>query len=108
VAFGKAAEKPGVLKVHKTMRGGKKIISTVIGLENFKANLKDVSKLLAKALGCGISVSNDPEHGNVLLIQGDMEEDTRFGDFFLDTMPELNITPDKIVYDGKGKKGKKP
>mmetsp|Transcript_8117 Transcript_8117/g.7561 ORF Transcript_8117/g.7561 Transcript_8117/m.7561 type:complete len:150 (+) Transcript_8117:633-1082(+) len=102
VGFAKAP--PGEIKVYKIRRGGKKITSMIVGLEGYNVNLKDTSKVMQKKWGCGVAVSNEPAHGNVIQVQGDLEDDDKLRQFLANDMPELGISPEKVVFEGKGKK----
>ena len=41
------------IRVILLKRGGKKIISSILGLENYGVNLADCARLLAKKFACG-------------------------------------------------------
>ena len=51
VAFASDAEKK--VRVIKLKRGGKKVISSIVGLETFGCDLAEVAKIISKKLGTG-------------------------------------------------------
>ncbi len=49
------------IKIYKAKRGGKKVISTIVGLQSYGINLKDMSKIMGKKFACGASYCPDDE-----------------------------------------------
>ena len=65
---------------------------------------------MGKKFACGCSVSMDEVHGEVIQVQGDIEEENRLMDFIQGELGAHNIPKSKVVFEGKGKekKGQKP
>lgn len=49
------------VKIYKIKRGGKKTISTVVGLHNYGVPMKDMAKIMGKKFACGAAYQADDE-----------------------------------------------
>ena len=58
---------------------------------------------MSKKFGCGASVSNDEVHGEVILVQGDIEEEDKFTNFIQKELKQYNIPLDKVIFEEKKK-----
>ena len=94
----------GDIRIYKTQRGGKKMICTVVGLQSYGINLKDMAKIMGKKFACGASVADDDKHGECIQIQGDVEE--RFIDMMEVELAKYKVTEDKIKFEAVKKKKK--
>ena len=87
----------GEIKLIKQMRGKRKVITTITGLLNYGVPLKDVCKSLGKKMATGASVSNDEQLGEVIIVQGDIDEGGKFLEFVESDLSQYKITKDKVV-----------
>lgn len=60
---GFAADTDKTIRVIKMKRGGKKVQSLIIGLENWGCDIADVAKRLSKKLACGSQATNTDYKG---------------------------------------------
>jgi density-regulated protein DRP1 len=108
VKFGKEKGIQGEIKVFKQHRGGKKVISQIVGLNHYTKDLKALAKQLGKKFSCGASVATDDQYGECVSVQGDVEE--RLIDL-IETDKDLKLLEipiEKITFDDTGnKKGRK-
>jgi density-regulated protein DRP1 len=94
----------GDVKIYKTRRGGKKVICTIVGLHNYGINLKDIAKVMGKKFACGAAASEDEVLGEVIVVQGDIEE--RFPDFVNSELAKYKVPANRIEFISKEKKKK--
>lgn len=94
----------GDIRIYKVSRGGKKMTCTVVGLQSYGINLKEMAKFMKKKFACGASVADDDKHGECIEIQGDVEE--RFIDIMEAELAKYGVTEDKIKFEDVKKKKK--
>lgn len=92
------------IKVYKAKRGAKKIISTVVGLQHYGVNLKDMAKIMGKKFACGACFADDDKYGECIQIQGDVAE--RFLDFVDSELAKYNVPSDRVKFEEVKKKKK--
>jgi density-regulated protein DRP1 len=94
------------VKIYKAKRGGKKIISTVVGLHNYGVPMKDMAKIMGKKFACGSAyVPDDEKYGECIQIQGDVS--TRFMDFVeSDLAAKYKVPSERIKFEEVKKKKK--
>jgi len=91
--------------VIKLKRGGKKAISSIVGLDDFGCNLADVAKLLSRKMGSGaaaILIEHKEISREGIQVQGDVTE--RFEDFIKNDLKQFNINIDAVTYEEGGNK----
>jgi translation initiation factor 1 (eIF-1/SUI1) len=93
------------VKVYKTKRGGKKVISTVVGLHNYGVPMKDMAKIMGKKFACGAAYQADDEkYGECIQVQGDISE--RFVDFLEADLIKYKVPFERIKFEEVKKKKK--
>ena len=93
------------VKIYKTKRGGKKVISNVTGMQNYGVPMKDMAKLMGKKFACGSAyVPDDEKYGECIQVQGDIEE--RFIDFLEAELAKYKIPHQRIKFEEVKKKKK--
>ena len=92
------------IKVYKIKRGGKKMISTVVGLQHYGIPLKDICKVMGKKFACGACVADDDKYGECIQIQGDIQE--RFIDFVENELSKYNVPLERVKFEEVKKKKK--
>ncbi|TNV73834.1 hypothetical protein FGO68_gene6770 [Halteria grandinella] len=93
------------VKIYKAKRGGKKVISTVVGLHNYGVPLKDMAKIMGKKFACGAAYQPDDEkYGECIQIQGDVAE--RFVDLLEAELTKYKVPFDRIKFEEVKKKKK--
>ena len=98
----------GVIFVYKLKRGGNKTISLIKGFEYYSKDTKSLASKFGKKFSCGSAVAQDELYGEVISVQGDIED--RLLDYLEQDkdMIALNVPPEKIIFEDKGnKKGRK-
>lgn len=105
---GKNPEDLGKVHVYKLKRGGKKVICLISGLEYYTKDLKSLASKFGKKFSCGCNIAQDDIYGEVISVQGDVE------DKLLDLLEQdkemqaLKVPSEKIIFEDKGnKKGRK-
>ena len=90
------------------VRGGKKTICLIKGMEHYTKDLKGLASKIGKKFACGAAVAEDEIYGECISVQGDVE------DRLLDLLEtdkdfmKLAIPPEKIEFEDSGnKKGRK-
>lgn len=91
------------IRVIKLKRGGKKIISDILGLELFGCNLADVAKLMGKKFGTGaaatlIQFKEISQDG--IQVQGDVED--RLEEFLAKDLAKYEIPYDCVTFEAGG------
>merc|ERR1712217_285470 len=113
---GKVKEKPGGKKVReasphvtvkKLTRGGRKCVTTIVGLDGFGVKLEDAAKKFKKKFACGCAVVKGDPGPDSVDIQGDIADsgdpvDLICGEF--KSVPREKVT---ILEGGTKKAGKK-
>ena len=74
VKLGKNPENIGVITVYKQKRGGRKIISQIVGFEHYTKDLKGLASKFGKKFSCGSNLAQDEMHGECISVQGDVED----------------------------------
>jgi len=73
---GFASEQERKIRVIKLKRGGKKIVSSILGLDAYGVDLADMAKVFSKRLGTGAAAMNiEYRELNIMgiQVQGDVE-----------------------------------
>ena len=93
------------VKIYKIKRGGKKTISTVVGLHNYGVPMKDMAKIMGKKFACGAAYQADDEkYGECIQVQGDVAE--RFIDFLEAELTKYKVPIQRIKFEEVKKKKK--
>lgn len=93
------------MKVYKAKRGGKKVISTVVGLHHYGIPMKDITKVMGKKFACGAAyVADDEKYGECIQIQGDISE--RFLDFVDGELAKYKVPTERVKFEEVKKKKK--
>jgi|ERR1711974_176377 len=95
---GKKAKKQTVGVVVKTQkRQGRKMTTTVTGLETFGIKLDEAAKKFKKKFACGSAVQKAPGQPDCVEIQGDPDQDQ-----FIAVLKSLSsdVDPKKITFKG--------
>lgn len=74
--MGFASEQEKKIRVIKLKRGGKKIVSSILGLDAYGVDLADMAKVFSKRLGTGAAAMNiEYRELNIMgiQVQGDVE-----------------------------------
>ena len=74
--MGFASEQERKIRVIKLKRGGKKIVSSILGLDAYGVDLADMAKVFSKRLGTGAAAMNiEYRELNIMgiQVQGDVE-----------------------------------
>ena len=74
VKFGKNPDDIGVITVYKQKRGGRKVISQIVGFEHYTKDLKSLASKFGKKFSCGSNLATDEIHGECISVQGDVED----------------------------------
>ena len=103
VAFANDQEKK--IRVIKLKRGGKKIVSSILGLDAYGCDLVDTAKVFSRKLGTGaasmlIEYKEVKEQG--VQVQGDVSD--RLEEILINDLAQFNIPLDKVVYEDGGNK----
>lgn len=106
LAKAKEITKDTEVKVLKQKRGGKKMVTTVHGLDGYGLNLKDIAKKLGKKFACGNSAIKDEESGEqIIQILGDIDED-ELVEALKEECPDVSKATFSFAHGGN-KKGRK-
>ncbi|KAI8815829.1 translation initiation factor SUI1 [Fimicolochytrium jonesii] len=92
----KASARVIVKRVERTKR---KCVIEVSGLELFNVDLKKAAKLFATKFACGASVTKNPQGGDDIIVQGDVQDDIY--ELILKTWEQV---PDEQIDLTEGKK----
>ena len=89
----------------KLKRSGKKVISSIVGLEAYGCDLAAVAKVLSKKLGQG-AAAMEVEYRELkemgIQVQGDVTD--KLEAIFQNELAHYNIPPEKIEYEDGGNK----
>ena len=91
------------IRVIKLKRGGKKVISDILGLDLFGCNLADVAKTMGKKFGTGaaaITVNHKEISEEGIQVQGDVED--RLEEFFAKDLAKYQIPWDCVTFEQGG------
>ena len=91
------------VKIYKSKRGAKKVISNITGLQTYGINLKDMAKLISKKFACSATVTVDEKYGECIQLQGDIQE--RFEEFVESDLAKYGVQ--KFSFEDTDKKKKK-
>ena len=93
------------IRIIRQKRGGRKMVSSMIGFEKFGCELDDVAKVFSKKLGTGAAAMNiEYRETNCLgvQVQGDVTE--RMEDILESDFAKFNITIDMCTFEDGGNK----
>jgi translation initiation factor 1 len=71
-ARGRGGEK---IHLRVQQRNGRKCITTIQGLDDL--DLKSICKAMKRTFSCNGSIQTDPEHGEIIQLQGDQRKNSR-------------------------------
>lgn len=87
----------------KLKRGGKKLISSIIGFELFGCDLQEVARMMGKKFGTGAAATLI-EHREIsqegVQVQGNVEE--RMEEFITKDLAKYEIPYDLVTYEDGG------
>lgn len=89
----------------KLKRGGKKVISSIIGFDAYGCDLADTAKVLSRKLGTGAAAMMIEYRELKVMgvqVQGDVSD--RLTEIVTQDLAQYNIPEDKIVYEDGGNK----
>jgi len=106
VGFGTPGQQE--IRIIKAQRRGKKVLCTIVGLQSYGVNLKDMAKIMSKRFASSAAVTNDDQLGEVIQVQGNIGD--RFEEFYEAELTKYKIPFEKIVFQEikKKKGGAKP
>jgi translation initiation factor 1 (eIF-1/SUI1) len=98
------------IKIVQMKRGGKKLISLVVGLAGYVPKIEDMAKVMGKKFATGASVVDDDKHGeNCIQLNGDIMFEDKFYDFVESDLAKYGVTADMVEAESAGnQKGRKP
>lgn len=101
----KKRDKSPEIQIKKLSRGGRKCVTSIVGLDGFGVKLDAAAKLFKKKFSCGCAVvAGDPGHPETVDIQGDFEEEVV--DLIVKEFPDVPRKKILFVEGGTKKKGK--
>eukprot|EP00998_Keelungia_sp_KM082_P011428 NODE_7688_length_580_cov_41.050773_g7665_i0.p1 GENE.NODE_7688_length_580_cov_41.050773_g7665_i0~~NODE_7688_length_580_cov_41.050773_g7665_i0.p1 ORF type:complete len:112 (-),score=29.40 NODE_7688_length_580_cov_41.050773_g7665_i0:122-457(-) len=71
-----AGKSAGNVHIRTQQRNGRKCVTTVAGLSG-ELDLKRILKEVKKQFSCNGSINKDPEHGEIIQLQGDQRENVK-------------------------------
>lgn len=81
------------------------MISTVVGLQHYGINLKDMSKIMGKKFACGAAfVPDDEKYGECIQVQGDIEK--RFWELLEADLEKYKVPEERVKFEEVKKKKK--
>ena len=89
----------------KQKRGGKKFVSSIIGLENYGCNLADVAKLIAKRCGTGaaaMTIEYREINTEGIQVQGDVSD--KLEEIITIDLKKFDIPMEKVQFEDGGNK----
>ena len=75
-ASSKAGGRGGKIHIRVQQRNGRKCITTIQGLED-DLDLKRICKAMKRTFNCNGSIETDPDHGEIIQLQGDQRMNSR-------------------------------